>query len=172
MHTPLHSQASVRAFAKAMNARKGPLNILVNNAGIGFMKSATTEDGVGVLTQVRCVLGSLQWVFLGSLQWVLSSNEASIPLGCMCWEMHSNASTRVAGLRHWVVCRSASRMGPAACLLSTRQPTMPPGRPHTLPPFRFTPHCSTLCAAPLKPHPSAHPLAGEPPGPLHAHPPA
>jgi hypothetical protein len=48
----LGSQASVRAFAAAINARPGSLDLLVNNAGISFLKKAFTDDGVGVLAQV------------------------------------------------------------------------------------------------------------------------
>jgi NAD(P)-dependent dehydrogenase (short-subunit alcohol dehydrogenase family) len=46
-------QDSVRAFAAAINKRPGSLDILVNNAGVGYLKKATTGDGVGVLVQVR-----------------------------------------------------------------------------------------------------------------------
>lgn len=49
----LKSQASVRAFADEINRRKGSLDILVNNAGLGFNKREFTEEGVGILAQVR-----------------------------------------------------------------------------------------------------------------------
>jgi len=49
----LKSQASVRAFAAAINARPGTLDILVNNAGLGYNKREFTEEGVGILAQVR-----------------------------------------------------------------------------------------------------------------------
>ncbi len=50
----LGSQASVRAFAAAINSRPGSLDVLVNNAGISFLKKAFTDDGVGLLAQVGC----------------------------------------------------------------------------------------------------------------------
>ena len=45
-------QESVKAFAEAINTRPGPLNILVNNAGLGYTKKSFTDQGVGMLTQV------------------------------------------------------------------------------------------------------------------------
>jgi NAD(P)-dependent dehydrogenase (short-subunit alcohol dehydrogenase family) len=47
-------QDSVKAFAEAINKRAGSLDILVNNAGLGYTKKSFTEQGVGMLTQVRC----------------------------------------------------------------------------------------------------------------------
>jgi len=47
------SQKSVKAFAQAILKRPGGLHILVNNAGLGYTKKSFTEDGVGMLTQVR-----------------------------------------------------------------------------------------------------------------------
>ncbi|GBF90754.1 hypothetical protein Rsub_03055 [Raphidocelis subcapitata] len=49
----LTSQDSVKAFASKIAERKGPLNILVNNAGLGYTKKSFTEQGVGMLTQVN-----------------------------------------------------------------------------------------------------------------------
>jgi NAD(P)-dependent dehydrogenase (short-subunit alcohol dehydrogenase family) len=49
----LKSQSSVRAFAESINRRKGGLDILVNNAGLGYNKREFTEEGVGILAQVR-----------------------------------------------------------------------------------------------------------------------
>jgi NAD(P)-dependent dehydrogenase (short-subunit alcohol dehydrogenase family) len=46
-------QDSVKAFAEAINKRAGSLDILVNNAGLGYTKKSFTEQGVGMLTQVR-----------------------------------------------------------------------------------------------------------------------
>lgn len=48
----LQSMSSVRAFAAELNLRKAPINILVNNAGVGYIKKGYTEDGVGLLNQV------------------------------------------------------------------------------------------------------------------------
>jgi NAD(P)-dependent dehydrogenase (short-subunit alcohol dehydrogenase family) len=45
-------QESVKEFAAAIRDRKGPLNILVNNAGLGYIKKSFTGEGVGMLTQV------------------------------------------------------------------------------------------------------------------------
>eukprot|EP00878_Enallax_costatus_P038677 GHUV01044091.1.p1 GENE.GHUV01044091.1~~GHUV01044091.1.p1 ORF type:complete len:121 (-),score=44.95 GHUV01044091.1:167-529(-) len=53
-------QESVKAFAEAINKRPGPLNILVNNAGLGYTKKSFTDQGVGMLTQVS----SKQWLQL------------------------------------------------------------------------------------------------------------
>ncbi|KAF8072396.1 hypothetical protein HT031_000055 [Scenedesmus sp. PABB004] len=49
----LMRQESVKAFAATLAARPGPLNILVNNAGLGYTKKSFTEQGVGMLTQVN-----------------------------------------------------------------------------------------------------------------------
>eukprot|EP00878_Enallax_costatus_P001002 GHUV01001134.1.p1 GENE.GHUV01001134.1~~GHUV01001134.1.p1 ORF type:complete len:354 (+),score=120.84 GHUV01001134.1:515-1576(+) len=49
----LMRQESVKAFAEAINKRPGPLNILVNNAGLGYTKKSFTDQGVGMLTQVN-----------------------------------------------------------------------------------------------------------------------
>jgi NAD(P)-dependent dehydrogenase (short-subunit alcohol dehydrogenase family) len=51
------SQASVKTFAQAILKRPGGLHILVNNAGLGYCKKSFTEEGVGMLTQVRRSLG-------------------------------------------------------------------------------------------------------------------
>jgi WW domain-containing oxidoreductase len=48
----LTSQDSVKAFAAAIAKRPGQLNILVNNAGLGYTKKAFTAQNVGMLTQV------------------------------------------------------------------------------------------------------------------------
>lgn len=55
----LMSQASVKAFAQAILKRPGGLHILVNNAGLGYCKKSFTEEGVGMLTQVRARCGRL-----------------------------------------------------------------------------------------------------------------
>jgi len=47
----LTNQDSVKAFAAAINARPGPLNILVNNAGLGYTQKSFTPQNVGMLTQ-------------------------------------------------------------------------------------------------------------------------
>jgi hypothetical protein len=49
----LMSQPSVKAFAQAILKRPGGLHILVNNAGLGYCKKSFTDEGVGMLTQVR-----------------------------------------------------------------------------------------------------------------------
>lgn len=49
----LTSQDSVKKFAAAINKRPGGLHILVNNAGLGYIKKSFTEQGVGMLTQVN-----------------------------------------------------------------------------------------------------------------------
>lgn len=49
----LMSQDSVKAFASAIAKRAGPLNILVNNAGLGYIKKGFTDQNVGLLTQVN-----------------------------------------------------------------------------------------------------------------------
>ncbi len=49
----LTSQESVKGFASTIARRAGPLNILVNNAGMGYTKKEFTPQGVGMLTQVR-----------------------------------------------------------------------------------------------------------------------
>lgn len=59
----LKSQASVRAFADAINKRKGTLDILVNNAGLGYNKREFTEEGVGILAQVREPQKRVLWRF-------------------------------------------------------------------------------------------------------------
>jgi NAD(P)-dependent dehydrogenase (short-subunit alcohol dehydrogenase family) len=51
----LKSQDSVKKFAAAINKRAGQLNILVNNAGLGYTPKSFTEQGVGMLTQVGAV---------------------------------------------------------------------------------------------------------------------
>ena len=48
----LKSQDSVKKFGAAINKRPGQLNILVNNAGLGYTPKSFTEQGVGMLTQV------------------------------------------------------------------------------------------------------------------------
>lgn len=60
----LMRQDSVKAFADAISRRPGPLNILVNNAGLGYTKKSFTDQNVGMLTQVRrcCSCGS--WTLL------------------------------------------------------------------------------------------------------------
>lgn len=64
----LLSQDSVRKFAEAINKRSGPLNILVNNAGLGYMKRGFTEQGVGVLTQASSALNIETWCIRRALQ--------------------------------------------------------------------------------------------------------
>jgi len=49
----LKSQDSVKKFGAAINKRPGQLNILVNNAGLGYTPKSFTEQGVGMLTQVN-----------------------------------------------------------------------------------------------------------------------
>jgi NAD(P)-dependent dehydrogenase (short-subunit alcohol dehydrogenase family) len=55
-------QDSVKAFAEAINNRPGSLDILVNNAGLGYTKKSFTEQGVGMLTQVRATLCCVVYV--------------------------------------------------------------------------------------------------------------
>ncbi|KAL6750425.1 hypothetical protein V8C86DRAFT_2813036 [Haematococcus lacustris] len=49
----LMSQESVRSFATEVNAAYPELHILVNNAGVSFMKRCFTEEGVGGIAQTN-----------------------------------------------------------------------------------------------------------------------
>ncbi len=49
----LMSQDSVRSFAAEVNTQFPALHILVNNAGMSFMKRCMTAEGVGGLAQTN-----------------------------------------------------------------------------------------------------------------------
>ena len=49
----LISQDSVRAFAATINKQYPKLHILINNAGVSFLKKDFTEDKVGVIAQTN-----------------------------------------------------------------------------------------------------------------------
>lgn len=49
----LVSQDSVRSFAAEINAKYPKLHILINNAGVSFMKKEFTSDNVGVIAQTN-----------------------------------------------------------------------------------------------------------------------
>jgi NAD(P)-dependent dehydrogenase (short-subunit alcohol dehydrogenase family) len=49
----LFSQDSVKAFAEHINKTYNELDILINNAGVSFMKKCFTPDGIGGIAQVR-----------------------------------------------------------------------------------------------------------------------
>lgn len=68
-------QDSVKAFAEAINKRPGSLDILVNNAGLGYTKKSFTEQGVGMLTQVRRAAAS-------SLSLICCSAAFGVRYGC------------------------------------------------------------------------------------------
>jgi len=49
----LYSQESVRRFAAEFDKKYASLHILVNNAGVSFMKKCFTEEGVGGIAQTN-----------------------------------------------------------------------------------------------------------------------